>query len=73
MEKYWPNRQLWIKGSYIKGLKDGIWMEFSSGGDIYQTRSYKLGKKDGEWKDYNSKGNLSLKRMYKNGFLNGVF
>lgn len=38
-EEYYANGNIWCKGRYINGMKDGIW-EYYYDGEIYDTMNY---------------------------------
>jgi len=61
-----PFRNL-VKGNFIDGKKDGLWIEKydQGGGQVKIKGKYDLGKKIGEWKFYNSEGKLIQVYDYK--------
>ena len=52
-----------VEGSY----KDGKWVEYYSGGEIWYERNYKDGKEDGKWVRYDGEGNIANESCYDMG------
>jgi antitoxin component YwqK of YwqJK toxin-antitoxin module len=67
-----------FKGLFLKGEKDGLWIESytNSGIDnvsyyIYSKGVYNQGKREGIWDEYVNENFIFTKSNYKNGVLNG--
>ena len=75
---YWDN---WIdddemiigKGFFIKGVKQGMWEEYLSSGELLGKGNYKNGKEDGIWEFYDEDGDLERKELFQNGRIVGVW
>ncbi len=50
-----------------KGLKQGIWKDFYTGGGIKSEKTYKDDQLHGYYKEYDDKGKLVLTMLYENG------
>ena len=77
---YWDNWNDWDtdepttgKGFFIKGLKNGMWEEYSNVSELIGKGIYKNGEKEGVWESYWKNGNLAEKGSYKNGEKEGVW
>ena len=57
-EKYYPNGNIEIKGSYFNGKKDGQWEEFYNNGGLKRKIIYKAGLKEGLWLQYHPNSQL---------------
>ena len=59
------------QGTLKNGKKAGVWVTYSSNGQLYSKGNFKNGKEEGTWVFYYD-GQLSFKQNYKNGKLEGV-
>lgn len=79
MELFKPGRRNYIKGTYVKGLKDGLWIIFNDDGTIQMTTKYDMGNElaskrvNGEFTDYYPGGIPKAYLTYEDGELNGPF
>ena len=64
------NGQLWFKGTFKNGKKDGPYVEYHDNGHLTVKGTYKDGKEDGPWVGFNKDGTVWLK--YTGTFKNGV-
>jgi hypothetical protein len=71
-EEYWNNGNLYSKGSYKNGIKEGYW-EYYKDGQLDSKGSFKNGEWDGIWECYYSNGQLESKGSYKNGLRYGIW
>ena len=67
--KYRVNGQLWRKGSYKNGKREGEWVFYHDNGQLWSKGSYKNGELEGEWVDYRKDGTVNryLSGTFKNG------
>lgn len=52
------------KGSYVDGLKEGIWEEYYDNGNLRSKGLYTKGKQNGVWVWYKKNGDLFFKTKY---------
>jgi antitoxin component YwqK of YwqJK toxin-antitoxin module len=62
-KRYWTLDSM---GSYINGVKEGIWEYYWEEGPLRSKGLYINGEKEGIWETYFGKGDLSSKGGYKN-------
>ena len=55
------------EGTFINGLRSGIWTSYYSNGKVQAIAYYKQGKKIGKWRSYDNKGRLLTEIRYKKG------
>ncbi|WP_242117174.1 toxin-antitoxin system YwqK family antitoxin [Aestuariivivens sediminicola] len=72
-EKYYPNGNIEIKGSYFNGKKDGQWEEFYINGGLKRKTIYKAGLKEGLWLQYHPNSQLWGKGHYKDDQMVGIW
>jgi len=65
--KYRENGQLFRKGNYKNGKREGAWIRYHTNGQLKKKGRYKNGKEEGEWVEYYDDGQLFIKGRYKNG------
>lgn len=70
-QDYYMNKNLKESGSFDKGLKKGIWKNWTEEGLLKDQVSYKKGKKSGVYLKYDTTGKVSQKGKYNNDLLNG--
>ena len=64
---YHDNGQLWWKGDYKDGKKDGPWVYYHENGQLESKGDWKDGEPDGPWVGYWDNGQLWMKGDYKDG------
>ena len=57
-ERYWPNGNLWWKGSYLNGKQTGLWEWHWSNGNLWYKGSFLNGKEIGTWEWYDENETL---------------
>ena len=73
-ERYNDDGQLFFKGSYKNGEKDGYWeYYYYISGELSARGSYLNGKKEGIWEYYYDNGNLQSRGNYINGKKDGYW
>ena len=67
--RYRDTRELWQKGTYKDGKKDGSWVSYHANGQLFSKGTYKNGKEDGSWIWYRPGRRINQKYSgtYKNG------
>ena len=71
-EWHW-NGQLWWKGGYANGEKEGEWQRWWDNGQLYKKGMYVNGKEEGEWQYWHDNGQLMWKGVYANGEKEGGY
>ena len=67
-EFYYDNGQLFYKGDYKNGKKDGPWVIYWSNGQLHYKGDYRNGKKEGTYVFFNRDGSKYLwSGVYRNG------
>lgn len=69
---YFENGQKGLRGSYVNGLRDGLWEYWYSNGEKKVEGRYKMGKKEGQWNYYFPSGKIRIKANYKNNEMDGI-
>ena len=59
------------EGTYIKGMRDGEWKEYTKDGKLQQVGFFKEDKFSGTWKYFDANGKVVNERSYKDGKLDG--
>ncbi len=65
------NGKPWIKGTYVDGLRDGLYQQWFPDGTLSHKCFYTKGKLDGEMMDYYLDGKPMQQRFYLEGVLTG--
>ncbi len=65
------NAKLWQQGTYVDGLRDGLFQHWYPNGNIAHKCFYTKGKLDGEMMDYYIDGKTMQQRFYVEGSLAG--
>lgn len=65
------NGQLYEKGYFRAGKKQGVWRIWDEGGMLLEKSNWKNGRLNGEKISYDKKGNILLNESYKRGKLHG--
>lgn len=71
-EKYIEGKIYW-RGKYIKGKKEGLWVQYFESGDVSSKGNYLDGNREGFWIGYFGHGQLHSKGNYKNGKKDGFW
>jgi antitoxin component YwqK of YwqJK toxin-antitoxin module len=71
-ESYHNNGQLWSKGSYKNGKKEGYW-EYYDNGQLISKGLYKDGLRDGIWEYYWNNGQLNMRGSFKDDKRDGIW
>ena len=66
-KRYHHTGELYIKGKYVDGLKEGKWISFKKNGDKSSITLYQNGKANGVYTEYHKNGILSKSGFYKDG------
>lgn len=69
---YYENGQKGLRGSYVNGIKDGLWEYWYSNGQKKVEGRYNMGKKEGQWNYYYPSGKIRIKSNYKNNEMDGI-
>ena len=72
-ELYHCNGQLWSKGTYWDGFKEGHWVTYYDNGQLESKGDYKNVRLEGPWVVYHDNGQLMSKGTYKNGEEEGAW
>ena len=59
------------QGSFMNGLREGLWISYYTTGELDSKGNYKNGKRTGLWVLYHRNGQLWYKGKYKNGEYEG--
>ncbi len=71
--KYYRSNQLAEKGSFNYGLKNGLWKDWYTNGQLKQIVGWKNGVKNGKFATYDSIGNATQKGAYNNNIKTGAW
>lgn len=71
--KYYKSKQLAEKGTFSKGLKDGIWKNWQENGNLTKVERWKKGTLHGLCTTYNLKGEKVSEGKFKNGRKHGTW
>lgn len=66
-ETYYPNGQLFEKGSYSNGLEDGPYERYYESGQLSVKGGFSDGLWDGPWESYAADGQLQARGSYADG------
>ena len=66
-KRYHYTGELYIKGKYVDGLKEGKWISFKKNGDKSSITLYQNGKANGVYTEYHKNGILSKSGFYNDG------
>lgn len=69
---YYENGQKGLRGSYVNGVRDGLWEYWYSNGQKKVEGKYIMGKKNGQWLYWYSSGQLRIKANYLNNEMDGI-
>lgn len=69
---YYENGQKGLRGSYVNGVRDGLWEYWYSNGQKKVEGKYKMGEKTGQWLYWYSSGQLRIKANYQNNEMDGI-
>jgi antitoxin component YwqK of YwqJK toxin-antitoxin module len=72
-ERYYPDGQIELSGSYRAGRFDGMFRRYRRTGQLEYEGRYREGVKEGLWKIYDGSGALLREENYQNGELEGRF
>jgi len=70
---YHPCGQLFRKGRYVNGNREGCWEEYYRSGQLSRKGNYVNDKRDGYWEDYCFNGQLMWKGHWVNGNRDGYW
>ena len=62
-----------IKGAYIDGQREGLWIFLHKNGQESEKGEYSNGNKKGGWSKWYEDGILESKGTYSNGMVEGLF
>ena len=65
--EYINNGQLWVKGNYKDGERDGLWEIYHDNGQLKNRGNYKDGEQEGLHEYYDEEGNLTKTEEWKDG------
>ncbi len=65
-QTYYPCGTQKEKGSFINGIKDGLWKGYYKSGTVYYEGPYVKGLRNGYWRFYYESGNLRAEGLYIN-------
>ncbi len=68
-EGYWLEqnpRSNFERGRYVKGVKEGTWVEYQNVGVVVTIQNYKQGKKDGIFIYFDDHGHINKEEFYEN-------
>jgi len=69
---YYENGQKGLRGSYVNGVRDGVWEYWYSNGQKKVEGKYKNGLKEGQWLYWYPGGQLRIKAFYKDNEMDGT-
>ncbi len=72
-ERFITSDQLYQINSYTKGVKNGVFKEFTSSGDLLIDGNYIAGKKNGYWIYYYSNKNIDMQGGFKDNQQHGYW
>lgn len=61
-EVFYPNKNLMVRGRYLKGLKSGLWIYWNSNGNKVKEENWKEGLKEGVCTYYDERTNKIVKQ-----------
>lgn len=64
---YYPSGQIMETGSFVAGLRSGVWTRMSESGNKTGEGSYFNGQKHGKWMVWDEKGTKRFEMEYVNG------
>ena len=64
-ESFYANKQLCTKGTYLRGLKNGMWFYWREDGTLIKTENWKNGVQSSEQIDYNSNGAVTKRTLIR--------
>lgn len=67
VESVHENGQVKIKGAIMKGLKEGLWVEYYDNGQKKLEGKYEGSLKEGNWKYWNKNGTVEKEENYQTG------
>lgn len=70
-QEFYLNKSLKESGLFSKGVKTGIWKNWTESGQLKADYTWNFGKKNGIYHTYDSLGRLAETGKYRNGLLNG--
>ncbi|TND10227.1 MAG: hypothetical protein FD123_475 [Bacteroidetes bacterium] len=59
------------KGKFVKGLKQGAWINWHANGKIREQVKYRDGRNHGEYRAYDENGRLVKREFFRKGLLHG--
>jgi hypothetical protein len=68
---FYRTNQLAEEGTFVYGLKDGVWKDWHENGNLRTEASWKNGFKNGKYTSYDIFGNLESKGTYRNDLKTG--
>lgn len=71
VESY-PDKNLYLRGYYINGLKEGDWKSWNVNGTYAAVSSYHDGLRSGNYSTYDSLGTVTEKGRFRNNKLEGT-
>lgn len=71
--KFYLNNQLAEKGSFVNGLKTGVWKTWYPNGKIQSIENWKNGLKKGSSKNYDQNGTLLEEGTFKRNVKHGLW
>ena len=69
--EYHRGGEVWIEGSFKKGIPHGTWSYFYPNGQLRKKVVFDTGRPEGEWEVFREDGTLQAKKTYKKGKRHG--
>lgn len=69
--EFYASKNLYVEGSYLFGLKQGVWKAWRDDGHLNGVTTWRRGVKDGPFTEYDSVGRPLRKGTYRSSALSG--
>ena len=72
-KEFYPNKEIRLNGTYVKGLKNGDWKSWSQSGNLMLQQQWNKGIPDGDHKSWYANGQMKSLERYQQGIRSGRF